>query len=53
MPLEWDRKEAEVVLVGAVSVPGVVQAGPNLAGAEGVDCTSSCISVLDPLDSKY
>lgn len=45
VPLEWDREEAEVVLVGAITVPGVVQAGPNLAGAEGVDCTSSCIYV--------
>lgn len=49
VPLEWDREEAEVVLVGAVSVPGVVQAGTNLAGAERVDCTSSYISMLDPL----
>lgn len=53
VPLEWDREEAEVVLVGAVTVPGVVQTGPNLAGAERVDCTSSCISVLDQLDNKY
>lgn len=52
VPLEGDREKAEVVLVGAVTVPGVVQTGPNLTRAEGVDCTSSCISVLDPLDNN-
>lgn len=47
VPLEGDREEAEVVLVGAVPVPGVVEAGARLAGAQGEDGPSGCIFVLD------
>lgn len=49
VPLEGDGEEAEVVLVGAVPVPGVVETGANLTGAEGEDGPSSCIFVLDQL----
>lgn len=47
VPLEGHREEAKVVLVGAVAVPGVVEAGAHLAGAEGVYRASSFVLVLD------
>lgn len=42
VPLEGNREEAEVVLVGAVAVAGVVEAGAGLARAQGEDGPSGC-----------
>lgn len=52
IPLERNGEEAEVILVGAVSVPGVVETGAGLAGSEWKDRSSSCVSVLDLLQEQ-
>lgn len=52
VPLERNGEEPEVILVGTVPVAGVVETGPYLAGAQGEDRPSSCISMLDAFRNK-